>query len=1591
MSSTDKMSSKDKISSADKVPSKTDKLIKKGMKWVKKSISGNNKDRPHPQSTESGDPNDTGQGVSPSNSAVQSANNDLESSNEASLTTGLDQEETPRGHTSNRHSQEIQVSTHAASPSMKSSSHPSDSEKDEAPLVASEQPKPTPIEVTEAPSNGSQRSAPVSRTISEMLWDEAYETVQKHHWRIVYWYEKILSRDLSGIYSEDMVIQEDPQARRAQMKELLDTWLGKKEDGGSKGGNEPDEEEEADGSGHGSTLRSIIRDMAEATPIEVVLVLTGACYASETLLHPESTNTQSREALIYVISRMEWYSRLPKLLEDADIDWSTDDYEDDDNHDAESDHDDEKEEVDKSLVKLPLERLLQAAPKERAASEHDDDQFPEDTRELLNDLQVVDPRPGVLNPDSEQRQVMHELCNSLFSTDEYKLFQDWNKPDYQLLWITGGAGQCKTTLFLGVVRVLLGQEHEEDKTQCLSFFFFDYSVPSHDHAAAALKNLIWLLVVQQPSLVHHLREKRETTARKLFDEPTDFFALSGIFFDMIEDENFSKTYFVVDALDECISEERQSGIDDILNLIIRSMKLSDKVRWLVSSDTSLQQHTAFDPRNNLNLADMPDYRKAMDMRICQRVSKLAVTKSYDEDLKSSITNTLLTKSLGGYLWANIVCAALEAEDVWHTEGLIKDIETLEDLESLYHYMEHKVGDPPKNSKFCIDVLQTMALLRQALHVDELKTLMSLPQRVDSTAIINKCFAFLQVNRSVASFRHHSVKEYVRQHDLEWPSIAKRHAELTRQCLRSLSDKLDSTGIPDTWTYASLYWVTHMCETVKALEGWATKQDEEHWLIDEVRKFLKKHFLQWVDHLVARKQLSIVAVKLQNLDLRLQKKLPYWESLHTIIRDSHLFVRLHQRTSGLEGLAASNTILFCPTESSFREPSLIKNAFPWLKNPPKIDREWSHNFTTFEGHTDWIRSIAVSPDGRLVASGSDDSTVCIWDAETGTMQHSLELEAGWVYCVAFSSQGVVAAGSDDYSVTLWHAATGRKLKHLPDLGGTLNALCFSLDGTKLVAASSLAVWLWEAQPDDFDEWAFKLAFREDDSVRSVAFSPDGTKLATGADGGKIRVSDMATCKLLRTFEGHESSVDAVAFSRDGKLLASGASDGTAGIWDANSTTSNREIDGEETWGKERRKHTLNPTVGRVNSISFSPDDEGTLLATATDNAIHIWDTITGERLQVLQSPSSNVRSVAFAPSGEYLVSGSYDSGVHLWYVTGRSTEAAAIDQLPKEDNGERRHREDEVNEMAVSPDGRTVAYAMLGGPVLLWDMEKEEKVPYNMGFDHERDVFSLAFSPSGKLLLSGSADNSARICEVSTGELQHVFEGHSDWVRCAAWCGSEKYIASASDDSSICFWKIGGEKSKKPEQVLENAHGGSYATCVAFCPDGEYLVSGGMDGRVVLWEKNDNGSWEKKSEYSTGSVRSVLVTGKRVVSASADETVWIWDIETGEQTRLPFNSVYYKMWLSPKPDEYIMTSQGALSLTPASGASQPRTWSPWRVKLDTAKDQWWITHEDWNIIFLPRKFCPTSTLVLEGEAEDKVVVGTALGHIHVYRFSKDCTP
>lgn len=283
---------------------------------------------------------------------------------------------------------------------------------------------------------------------------------------------------------------------------------------------------------------------------------------------------------------------------------------------------------------------------------------------------------------------------------------------------------------------------------------------------------------------------------------------------------------------------------------------------------------------------------------------------------------------------------------------------------------------------------------------------------------------------------------------------------------------------------------------------------------------------------------------------------------------------------------------------------------------------------FAQHSDAVGSVAFSPDGLMLASGSKDKTIQIWDLATGKSIRTFPGDSSTVWSVAFDSSGTkLATGTGFWRVMLWDLKTGQATRTL-DHTASVWSVALSPDG-KLIASGS-----GDKTTKISDATNGSLIYNlpdHTDFVYSVAFTPDGKSLVSASKDKKITIVDVETGKLLKTLEGHGDQVRSVAVTPDGKTIVSGSYDESIKIWNLETGDLMRSIKGHS---------------DDVVSVAISPD--GKFIASGSkDKTIKIWDLATGELLNTLTGHTDEVYVVTFSPDGKTIASGSKDNTIKLW--------------------------------------------------------------------------------------------------------------------------------------------------------------------------------------------------------------------------------------------------------------------------------------------------------------------------------------------------------
>ena len=501
--------------------------------------------------------------------------------------------------------------------------------------------------------------------------------------------------------------------------------------------------------------------------------------------------------------------------------------------------------------------------------------------------------------------------------------------------------------------------------------------------------------------------------------------------------------------------------------------------------------------------------------------------------------------------------------------------------------------------------------------------------------------------------------------------------------------------------------------------------------------------------------------------------------------------------------------------------------------------------TLQGHRSRVTSVALSANGRIAASGSDDRTVRVWDAKTGQALHTLE-HLGAVTSVALSADGcTLVSGSRDHTVRLWDTQTGRALCTLQGHEHHVTCVAMSANGKTVISCSNdKTVRVWNADTGQDLHTLHGHAV----SVTSVALSADGFILVSGGHDHTVRLWDAQTGDALRALQGHQGGIEKVALSADGQTVVSCSEDQTVRLWDAQTGHS---------------LLTLHGPAGTVTSLTLSADGR-ILVSGSDDRTVYVRDAQTGRLLRMLQGHEYWVTSVAVSADGLTVVSGSDDDTVRLWDArTGRG------------DSPDPHRHSGAVTGVALSADGRALVSGSRDKTVRFWNAETGQ-VLRSPGA-HEKEVTSVALSADGCTAVSVGKDKTVRLWDSRSGRDLHALQGHEDSVTSVALSADGRTVVSGSEDRTVRLWDA---QTGAALLTLRGHRQG--VTSVALSADGRTLVSSSYDDTVRVYDAH-TGETLRTLQGPASCLTSVALSadGGRVVSGSDDSNVRVWDAQTGE--------------------------------------------------------------------------------------------------------------
>ncbi|KAK6608443.1 NACHT and WD40 domain protein [Botrytis cinerea] len=1129
-------------------------------------------------------------------------------------------------------------------------------------------------------------------------------------------------------------------------------------------------------------------------------------------------------------------------------------------------------------------------------------------------LRTTDPQVDKERIEETKGGLLGNVSNWIFDNND---FQQWRyNQDNSLLWIKGDPGKGKTMLLCGIINEL--QRSDE---AILAYFFCQGTDERINNAIAVLRGLIYMLISQQPALSSHLQEKFEVAGENLFKDTNTFTALSAILKAMLKDESLKPTILIIDGLDEC-----QNDLSRLLSLIVSGLSISSRVKWLVSSRNwpeIEEQLQRAERGTGLSLElNNESVSAAIELYIREKVEYLSKIKNYTGKRHHDVERYLIKNASGTFLWVALVCQDLE------NARLPMPLELHNfppGLDSLYHRMLQQIKDIEDGyiTNICFQVLAIMVITYRPITLDELVSLNNLDE-VLPKQIIQLCRSFLIIREQSIFFVHQSAKDFLLKKATKtiFPNdISEVHNKVFLNSMTAMSKTLKQdiydlqySGFPidevkqldpDPLTpirYSCIYWIHHL------RDGNREQNRERIQDNSNIHEFLKKYLLYWLEVMSLMRKTSECINAINTLEFYVPAN--RGSELYALIHDAKRFV-LHNRT----GIEQAPLQIYCSALFFAPENSIVRKTFQehipnWIYRISRTQSNWSSTLQTLEGHSDWVDSVTFSSDGTKLASGSSDGTIRLWDTATGESLQTFEDRSNSVNSTAFlrsitfSPDGTkITSCSSDGTILLWDTTTSELLQSFQGYSSSVYSV--SLDGTKVASGSNDGtILLWDTATSELLQ-----SFQgHSDSINSIAFSPDNTKIASGTE--VIKLWDTTTGKLLQTLQGHSNLIDSIIFSLDNTKIASGSRDQTIRLWDIftgrllqifesysineiilssnNTKIASRSSDGtirlwDATTSELLQIHQNHSSP--INSIAFSLD--GTKIALGAET-IKLLDTTTGELLQILEGHLSSVYSIAFSLDNTKIASGSIDKTIRLWDIA----TSESFHTLESYSGS--------VNSTTFSSDNRKGASGFYGGGsgfgvrlysrgkasdscnqmVRVWDTVTDKAS--QMIQIHSDLVESIAFSPDGTKVASGSFDKTIRFWDAVTGKLLQILR-HSNHVKSFAFSPDGTKIASGSYDGMIWLWDTA---TGKLLQIFQS-HYSNWIDSIAFSPDGTKIASRSNNrfNRTIwvrVWDITTNKLLQTFQDHS-GSATSISFSSDstKIVSGFYNQTSRLWDIATGE--------------------------------------------------------------------------------------------------------------
>ncbi|MUG91164.1 CHAT domain-containing protein [Scytonema sp. UIC 10036] len=485
---------------------------------------------------------------------------------------------------------------------------------------------------------------------------------------------------------------------------------------------------------------------------------------------------------------------------------------------------------------------------------------------------------------------------------------------------------------------------------------------------------------------------------------------------------------------------------------------------------------------------------------------------------------------------------------------------------------------------------------------------------------------------------------------------------------------------------------------------------------------------------------------------------------------------------------------------------------------------------FLGHTANVYDVSFSPNGKIIASGSEDKTIKLWSRD-GELLKTITGHSAAVTSVAFSPDGkTLASSSRDKTIKLW-SRNGELLKTITGHKDDVTCVTFSPDG-KILASGGKdnTIALWHLDNGKFQTWNGHNVL-----VASLSFSPDGKTLVSASWDNDIKLWNLDG-EILKTFSGYTERFFSASFSPDGKTIVSAGGDNTVKVWCV----------------KCQQPQILKKHTGAINSISVNPD--GTMFASASDdNTILLWS-FSGQLLNILRGHSDAVTSIMFSPDGKTIASGSKDKTVRLWNRNGQLLQTLV-------------GHKDVISSVSFSPDSQTIASGSFDKTIKLWSQNGQLLQTFN---DNDGAISNVAFHPQNRSI-AFIIDNKIKLWSLNNKEIKTLGQ-HELPIRSIHFSPNGKILASGSDDLTVRLWSLDAKEPK----ILSNHF--SPVKSLSFSRDGKILAAASTY-TIKLWSLDEQQELAQLEVFDSSSINSMSLSANdnMIISGGDRNQISLWNL------------------------------------------------------------------------------------------------------------------